>query len=32
MRMYRDLMLDMELFTCSFIMVQYDVGLLTSTG
>ena len=30
MHMYHDLMLDMMLFTCSFIAVKSDVGVMTS--
>ena len=30
--MYSDFMSDMVPFTCSFIVVKYDVGVLTSTG
>ena len=32
MHMYLDLMSDMETFTWSFMVVNYDVGVLTSPG
>ena len=30
--MYLDLMLEMETFTCSFIVFKYDVGVMNSHG
>ena len=30
--MYRDFMLEMDLFTCSFTVVKYGVGVLNYPG
>ena len=32
MYMYRDFMLEMDLFTCSFTVVKYGVGVLNYPG